>query len=88
MTARLVALASLALPLAAAPALDRNPLRAQLRDAIASGADYAGNVLLAGGFFDLRVGTSGQTVKVTHRDLGTAFGLRFLAAHYHDKFGD
>lgn len=42
---------------------------------------------LAGGFFNLRASTSGAAVKVVHRDIGTAFGLRFLAAYYHHKFG-
>ncbi len=43
---------------------------------------------LAGGFFNLRASNSGAAVKIVHRDIGTAFGLRFLAAYYRHKFGD
>lgn len=73
MILHLLILASLAAPLVATAAMDSGKLRAELRDAIATGADYAGNVLLD---------ASGQSP----RDIGTAFGLRFLVAYYRAKF--
>jgi hypothetical protein len=43
---------------------------------------------LAGGFFNLRVSSSGATLRLLHRDIGTAFALRFLAAYYHHRYGE
>jgi hypothetical protein len=43
---------------------------------------------LAGGFFNLRASTRGATTKVVHRDIGTAFGLRFLVAYHRAQFGE
>ena len=43
---------------------------------------------LAGGFFNLRASSANSPVRLVYRDIGTAFGLRFLAAYYHHKFGD
>jgi hypothetical protein len=42
---------------------------------------------LAGGFFNVRAGSGSGPVKLVHRDIGTAFGLRFLAAYYQHLFG-
>jgi hypothetical protein len=38
---------------------------------------------LAGGFFNLRTSARGPLLRLHHRDIGTAFALRFLAAYYH-----
>lgn len=43
---------------------------------------------LAGGVFNLRVKEKRGKTLVLQRDIGTAFGLRFLAAYYRYKFAD
>jgi hypothetical protein len=41
---------------------------------------------LAGGVYNLRVRGKGEGMAVVQRDLGTSFGLRFLAAYYRHTF--
>jgi hypothetical protein len=41
---------------------------------------------LAGGVYNLRTRGKGKGMSVVQRDIGTAFGLRFLAAYYRHRF--
>jgi hypothetical protein len=41
---------------------------------------------LAGGVYNLRARGKGAGMYVVQRDLGTSFGLRFLAAYYRHRF--
>ncbi|MBI3885344.1 MAG: hypothetical protein HY302_06400 [Opitutae bacterium] len=43
---------------------------------------------LAGAFYNLRSAAKGAKLEVLQRDLGTAFGLRFLAAYYRANWPD
>lgn len=42
---------------------------------------------LAGGVLNVRTRTKGGKLYMTQRDLGTSFGLRFLVAYYHYRYG-